>query len=148
MLLSVQVWVVLWRRVHTGHSHTHSCVMQLTPELPQVPWCPCDATSCCIASLPCCYATSVVLSACSHSSLRLWTLVVDLAPSNVGATACDNPSLLCTSQGSCGWRGVRQLEDMQADERVEVGGTQHTRLSDTAVYSSLQGSVGSVHDNH
>lgn len=34
------------------------------------------------------------------------------------------------------------------DERVEVGGTQHTRLSDTAVYSSLQGSVGSVHDNY
>ena len=34
------------------------------------------------------------------------------------------------------------------DERTEAGGAQHTASSDTAVYSSLQDSVGSVHDNH
>lgn len=34
------------------------------------------------------------------------------------------------------------------DERREVGGTQPTASSDTAVYSSLRDSVGSVHDNH
>lgn len=36
---------------------------------------------------------------------------------------------------------------MQVDEGVEVRGTQHTWLSDTAVYSSLRGSVGSVRGN-
>lgn len=40
-----------------------------------------------------------------------------------------------------------QLEDVQVDERIEVGGAQHTASSDTAVYSSLRDSVGSVHDN-
>lgn len=62
-LLSAQVWVVLWRQIHTGHSHTHSyhtAHSRPAPSPVMSLWC--HLLLHCFPSMLLCYYCSIICS--------------------------------------------------------------------------------------